>query len=122
MAEGAGQLVAAGLGLDDGPAVVSDDMMMSAERAEVLFDGGSVICPGLVVVEITVEGGDATAGEDTDRCFGLDQSFQPGAGSASGGPVGYHAVLIGDGVPPFPFVLLVDYLAGDVGDDRPPSG
>ena len=30
VAEGAGELVAAGLGLVDGPAVVSDDMMMPA--------------------------------------------------------------------------------------------
>ena len=73
------------------------------------------------MVEVTVEGGDATAGEDTNRCSGLDLSFQPGVGSSSGGPVADHRpVLTGDGVPPFGLGLFFDDLAGDVGDDRPP--
>jgi hypothetical protein len=121
VAEWAGELVAAGLELVDGPAVVSDDVMVSAERGEIVFAGGSVLCPGLVVVEVAVEGGDATAGEDTDRCLGLHLSFQPGAGSASGDPVADTCpVLVSNRVPPFGLELFVDYLAGDVGDDRPP--
>jgi hypothetical protein len=67
--ERAGELVAAGLELVDPPAVVSDDMMVAAEWGQIVFAGGSVFCPGLVVVEVTVLGGDATAGEDTDRCL-----------------------------------------------------
>ena len=67
--EWAGELVAAGLELVDGPAVVSDDMVVSAEWGEIVFAGGPVFCPGLVVVEVTMLGGDATAGKDTHRCL-----------------------------------------------------
>jgi hypothetical protein len=39
VAEGAGEPIEAGVELVDGPAVVADDMVMSAERGQVVFCG-----------------------------------------------------------------------------------
>ena len=75
------------------------------------------------MVEVRLAGGHPTAGEDTGVGDGFDLTSLTGGGSASGGAdVDYLTVLVGDGGPPFRFLLLFCDLAGDVGDDRPPSG
>ena len=122
MTKRAGELIAAQPGLDDGPAVVADDVMVSAKRAEVVFSGRPFFAPGLVVVEVTAGGGHPAAGKDTGRVESLSQSPL-----ADGGPTPRGAnrdrtpVLIGDRVAPLGSDLFLGDSAGDVGDDRSPS-
>lgn len=61
------------------PAVVSDYVVMTTERGEVLLCGGSSIRPGLSVVEIAVGSEHGTSGEHTGRICRVN-FHGPGAG------------------------------------------
>ena len=75
MSEGAGDLDDAGLGLGDGPSVVSDHMVVAAEWGQVVDFGGSVLGPGEVVVDVALDRSHGTGRPDTFWVFCLDLSF-----------------------------------------------
>ena len=114
MTERAGELIAAELALDDGPAVVADHVMVTAKRAEVVFSGRPVLAPGLVVVEVATGRGHPAAGKDTGRVESLGQSLLSVGGPTARGPDRDRIpVLIGDRVAP----LGSDLFLGDSASD-----
>ena len=121
-AEGAGPLVGVGVDEVEFPAAfVFGAVVVFTEGVEVVVVGGSAVYPALAVVEVGVDRGGATAGEDTVGVAGFDSSSLAAGGSSTGGAVGDDLVVVY--YMPAPFgVLLLGYLAGDVGEDGSPSG
>jgi hypothetical protein len=73
VAEWAGPVEVAGVGLVEcPPAVMFQSMVVAAEHAEVVHGGGSAFGPVLGVVEVGVAGGYAAAGCAAGAVAGLD--------------------------------------------------
>lgn len=104
--------------------LVSDPMVVPAERHQVLVAGRSVLVPGDAMVEVTGSGGHPTSGEDTGRVAALDMAALIRVGATTGAAVmdRLAAVAVGAGPSPLDLVLLFCDLAGDVGDDWPKPG
>ena len=117
-------MVAGGERLVGPVGVVSEVVVVAAERCQVAGVGGSTVGPGLAVVEVAVDGRHPTAGKDTGPLAGFDVAALGGGGSAAGNPVVDHesGVGVGQSPPPFRSRLVFCDLAGDVGDDRPIPG
>jgi len=115
---GGPEVVAAGEGLVGPSGLVSDPVVVTAPRRQVLHRGRSVLAVGDAMVEVTAGGGRPAAGEHTCRVAGFDFAALRVGGSPPGGAVVNRltGVGVGDGDPPLGVALFGD-LAGDVGDD-----
>ena len=102
-------------------AFVFGSVVVFTEGVEVVVVGWSAVYPALAVVEVGVDGGGATTGEDTVGVAGFDSSSLASGGSSAGAAVGDDLVVVDDMPAPFG-VLLFGYLAGDVGEDWSPPG
>ena len=67
--------------------LMSDPVVVSAQRCEIVDAGGSAVYPSDSMVEVAVRGGHATPREDASPIAGFDRSALVGGGAASDGPV-----------------------------------
>lgn len=104
--------------------LMSDPVVVSAQRCEIVDAGGSAIDPSGSMVEVAVRGGHATPRKDTSLIAGFDGAALVGGGATPGGPVvqGPAGGGVRDRVAPFGVLLFCGDLSGDVGNDGPVAG
>ena len=102
------------------PEPMTATVMTTTEGDQVAITGRSPLRPGDPVIQVTVPGWPATAGEDAAGVPGLDQPSRLPPWSSPGHPgMGRHPRLgVGDGKAPRAMSLLPRHLAGDIGDHR----
>ena len=106
------------------PPPVPDDVVVAAERAEMVCGGGTPRRPRDPVIEVALAGRHAAVGKDAGGVVAFDVAALDLGGPPTSNAVADHltAVRIGHRPPPFGVVLAFGHLAGDVGDDRPEPG
>jgi hypothetical protein len=125
MSEPAGPLVVTvGQGLVRPTGSVSDLVIVATERNKIVDAGWSAVGRLNSVVEVTVDGRHSTTRKNAGGVAAFDVPALSGGGSPAGDAVvdGLAALRMSDGPSPLGVLLLLNNLAGDVGDDRSVSG